>query len=255
MRFLISASLTSLLIVGVVHAPDARAQSTEASPFTANVALTSDYRYRGISQNNGKPAVQGGFDFASGPFYIGTWGSNVSWLSDGGGGSVSSSVELDLYGGYKGAIGSIEYDVGGLFYYYPGTYPDGFNSPDTFEIYGKVSTQGISFKYSHALTDIFGFSDSDGGGYLDLAYDTKVSDFSIGAHIGHQIIPSGAGRSSSDCSYTDWSISGGTELAGFGLKLAYIGTDAEKGAGSCYRNSFGKDLGKGTVVLTVSRAF
>ncbi len=149
---------------------DSRAQTADPVAIAANTALASDYRFRGISQTNGKPAVQGGFDAALGSFYLGTWASNVSWLADGGGGSVSNSLELDLYGGYKGSVGAVDYDVGGLFYYYPGTYPGDFNSPDTFEIYGQVAWQGLSLKYSHALTDVFGFADSKGGAYLDLGY-------------------------------------------------------------------------------------
>lgn len=236
-------------------APKAFAQSDEASPFTANISLVSDYRFRGISQTNGKPSVQGGFDFEQAGFYVGTWASNVSWLSDGGGGDVSSSLELDLYGGYRGTAGPVDYDVGGLFYYYPGTYPDGFNSPDTFELYGQVGWQGISLKYSHALTDIFGFEDSAGGGYLALGYETELSGFTVGAHLGRQVIPSTAGRASGDCSYTDWSLSGGRSFGGFDFALAYVDTDTDREAGACYRNSFDKDLGKATVVLSVSKSF
>ena len=55
------------------------AAPAEPGPITANVSLTSDYRYRGISQSNLQPAIQGGFDYAhpSG-FYIGNWNSSIS---------------------------------------------------------------------------------------------------------------------------------------------------------------------------------
>jgi len=99
------------------------------SPFTGNFTLASEYLYRGIAQTRGKPAVQGGFDYAhpSG-FYVGTWGSNISWLTDAG--ASGASLELDVYGGYKGAINDdLGYDVGVLTYNYPGTYPAGSPSP------------------------------------------------------------------------------------------------------------------------------
>ena len=83
----------------------ALAQAAAAQPehtFTGNLSLASEYRYRGIAQTNAKPALQGGFDYAhASGLYAGTWASNVSWLSDGGAGRVSNSLEWDLYGGYK----------------------------------------------------------------------------------------------------------------------------------------------------------
>ena len=107
-----------------IAAPDAAAQAaqatTDASPpahsLHANVSLASQYRYRGLAQTDGDPALQGGFDYshASG-LYLGTWGSNVSWLADSNG-DVSNSVELDVYGGYRGAWGDVGYDVGVLRY-------------------------------------------------------------------------------------------------------------------------------------------
>ena len=249
---LIAASglFTTAITLGsfAVIAP-AMAQST--STVSANVSLTTDYRFRGISQNNLKPAIQGGFDLEFGQAYVGTWASNVGWLADGGGGAVSSSVEMDLYGGYKGESGSISYDVGGLYYYYPGTYPSGFNSPDTLEIYGGIGWQGLGLKVSYAATDLFGFDESDGSTYIDLSYETELAGYTVGAHVGNQQIPSTDGRSSSECSYTDWSVSGARSFGGFDFTLAYVDTNAK----DCYTNAFNKDLGKGTVTLSVGKSF
>lgn len=243
----------------------AHAQSTQAtSPHTlsANVGIVSEYRYRGIGQTDGDPAVQGGFDYghASG-LYVGTWGSNVSWLSDAGGGAVSSSVELDVYGGYKGTWGDIGYDVGVLRYFYPGSYPAGFTSPHTTEVYVAGSWQMVTLKYSHAVTNLFGVPDSEGSGYLDLGANFDIgSGFALNARVGHQSIPSGSQggvriRSSSDCSYTDWKLGVSKELVGLNWGLAYIDTSAKGDAGECYRSARNRDLGKGTVVLSVGRTF
>lgn len=241
------------------------AQSAAAeSPHSvsANMTLATEYRFRGIGQTNGKPAVQAGIDYehASG-FYLGTWASNVSWLSDGGAGTVSSSVEMDFYGGYSGSAGGIEYDVGVLRYYYPGTYPAGFTSPHTTEVYVSGTWNNLTLKYSHAVTNLFGFADSKGAGYLDLSGEFELgAGFGLVAHVGYQRIPAGSVggmqvRSKSDCSYTDWSLGVTKAYAGLDFGLSYIDTNAKGSAGECYRNAYNRDLGKGTVVLTVGKSF
>ncbi|HSQ72278.1 MAG TPA: TorF family putative porin, partial [Rubrivivax sp.] len=95
------------------------AQSAPASDwtFSGNAGLYSDYRFRGISQTNKKPAFQGGFDVghASG-FYVGNWNSNIDSSFYGG-----SNLEMDFYGGFRGAVDVFSYDVGVLYYAYPGS--------------------------------------------------------------------------------------------------------------------------------------
>lgn len=242
----------------------ALAQATAAAPehaFTGNLSLVSEYRYRGIAQTNARPAVQGGFDYvhASG-LYAGTWATNVSWLSDAGGG-VGNSVEWDVYGGYKGTVGAFGYDAGLLYYHYPGTYPPGFDSPNTVELYVAGTWKMLTLKYSYGLTDLFGAVDSRGAGYLDLTGDFDLgSGVTLTAHVGHQSIPAGSAggvpvRSGSDCSYSDWKLGVSKAYAGLDWGLAYVGTDARGGAGECYRNAFDRDLGKGTVVLSVGKTF
>jgi len=64
-------------------APAAAPAAPEVNSITANVTVVSDYRYRGISQSNMKPAIQGGFDYAhKSGFYIGNWNSSISWIGD-----------------------------------------------------------------------------------------------------------------------------------------------------------------------------
>ncbi|HPU51499.1 MAG TPA: TorF family putative porin, partial [Burkholderiaceae bacterium] len=197
MKQLIAAAGFAVLAAAVPSTGMAQ-DKKEASPhtLTGNLNLVSEYRYRGISQTNNKPAVQGGFDYAhASGVYVGTWASNVSWLSDGGSGTVSNSLEWDIYGGYKGTAGDFGYDVGLLYYYYPGKYPSGFNSPNTLEAYVAGSWKTLTLKYSHSLTDLFGFVDSKGSGYLDLTgtYDLG-NGFSLVGHYGYQMIPSTTGR-------------------------------------------------------------
>ncbi len=252
----VTATLSALSAVpGIAFAQDKAAESPHS--FVGNLSLVSEYRYRGIAQTNKKPALQGGVDYthASG-FYAGTWLTNVSWLSDGGGGTVSSSIEWDVYGGFKGSAGDFGYDVGLLYYYYPGSYPSGYNSPNTLEAYVAGSWKMLTLKYSYALTDLFGAIDSKGASYVDLSADFDLgSGFSLVAHVGHQYVPATSGRSRSDCSYNDWKLGVNKDYAGVTWGLAYVDSDAKGGVGECYRSAFNRDLGKGTVVLSVSKTF
>ncbi|NQW84840.1 MAG: hypothetical protein HQ450_12925 [Alcaligenaceae bacterium] len=245
------------------------APAPDPSPLTANVSLTSDYRFRGISQSNLQPAIQGGFDYAhpSG-FYVGNWNSSISWISDAAsaaGKSVSAPIEMNFYAGYKYEWSKgFTADVGVLQYYYPTSGATGFTTtPNTTELY---AAQNFTFdsvtgylKFSYGATTFFGFSNSAGSNYTDLTvnYDTGVWGLTLNAHAGYQYVAGTAGGSSitndSLYSYTDWKL-GATKDFGSGLSLAiaYIGTNAKKGA---YINSQGKALGGDTVLATLTKTF
>src|SRR5262249_13346570 len=95
------------------HGRIAEAPATRPCSTSANIGYTSDYVFRGISQNNENGAVQGGVDLTCGSFYLGVWGSNVA---------IEGTHEVDIYGGYKTTIfGRLGLDVGVLYYAYPGT--------------------------------------------------------------------------------------------------------------------------------------
>jgi uncharacterized protein (TIGR02001 family) len=100
----------------------------------ANVGLTTDYVFRGISQNNENAALQGGVDFTCGSFYLGVWGSNVA-QGDG-------TLEVDVYGGYKMTTGPIAWDFGFIYYSYPGA--DSVFDLDFLEL--KVNASGDIWK-------------------------------------------------------------------------------------------------------------
>jgi len=233
----------------------------EESPhtFTGNFTLASEYRYRGIAQTNSKPAVQGGFDYShSSGFYVGTWASNVSWLSDASTSSapISSSLEWDFYGGYKGTVGDFGYDVGVLQYWYPGKYPSGFNKPDTFEGYVAGTWKMLTLKYSYAFTDLFGATDSKGAGYTDLTGNFELPEgFTLVAHVGYQYIPGTTGYSKSDRSYTDWKLGVTKEWVGLTFGLFYLDTNAKGDSGQFYRNAYNKDLGRSTALFSVTKTF
>lgn len=196
------------------------ALAEEGSSLSANLGVVNDYRYRGVDQTNREMALQGGFDYAhSSGLYAGAWGSNVSWLSEG-------SLEIDLYGGYKGAIGDFGYDVGLLQYYYPGGSYDG-HSADTLEGYIGVSYGPVGLKVSRAFSDLFAAPSSDGSLYYDLSGSYEVwNGYSVAAHFGRQHFANNSGLS-----YNDWKIGVTKEFGGFTFGLAYVDTDVNHTTG------------------------
>jgi len=220
---------------------------------TANLGLFSNYLYRGISQTSAKPAVQGGVDYAhSSGFYAGVWGSNISWLSDAAV-ATAASLELDTYAGYKSSFAAdFTYDVGFLRYNYPGVYPSGATTGDTNEIYGAVGWKWITAKYSRSLGQTFGVADAKGSSYIDLSASYPIADagVSVSAHYGKQTY---TGATATAATYSDYKLGATKDFSGYVLGLAYSKTNAA--AGGFYTNPQGKDLGKGTAVLSVAHSF
>ncbi|OQY67322.1 MAG: hypothetical protein B6D47_10970, partial [Rhodocyclaceae bacterium UTPRO2] len=109
----VSAALT---FPPIGHAQTAPAAEDSPHTLTANIGLASSYRFRGIDQTFGKPALQGGFDYAhASGFYAGNWNSNVN----SGAGFPSGNLEMDFYGGWKKTLGDWGLDVGAIYYTYP----------------------------------------------------------------------------------------------------------------------------------------
>lgn len=244
--------VAGLVWLAVLAGPAAQAAEATSS-IGGSVAVVSDYLFRGLSQTNRKPAVQPGieYDHASG-WYIGAWGSNISWLSDTSTAAapLSSSLEVDLYSGYRGSFGSDwTYDVGLYEYYYPGDYPAGFTRPYTTEGYVSLAWKTLSLKYSRAFTNLFGFPDSKRSGYLDLSWNVEFNaGWTLNTHVGRQYVANTPGFS-----YTDWKLGVTRALRhGYSVALGYYDTNAERAA---YTNAYGHFVGRATGVLTLSKAF
>lgn len=209
-----------------------------------NVGAVSDYRYRGISQSRLKPALQGGVDWSDGGLYLGSWASSIKWIKDAGG---NADAEIDVYGGYKGDIvkDSLTYDVGFLTYQYPNNKLA--TKAETYEIYGALTYGPVTAKYSHSVSNLFGFADSKSSGYFDLSASFELAEgLSLAPHVGYQKV-----ANNGSYSYTDYSLALNYEAAkGFVLSATAYGTDTKKVAGSyAYVSPAGKNLGKAAVVL------
>jgi len=172
-RVLIGAG--ALVLIG---AGSAQAQSQPEVAF--NIGVVSDYVFRGVSQTNEDPALQGGIDatFAGG-FYAGTWASMVDFGDD-------TDAEIDLYGGYRTEAAGYALDFGVLGYFYvnePGAADYNF-----VEFKAAASraigpaTLGAAVYYS---PDFFGVDDE--ATYLEANAAYAVADkWTISGAVGHQ---------------------------------------------------------------------
>jgi uncharacterized protein (TIGR02001 family) len=218
-----------------------------------NVGAVTDYRYRGISQTHLKPALQGGVDFAAGPFYVGAWASQIDWITDIPGGD--GHVEIDIYGGFKGELvkDTLSFDVGVLTYQYPSNKLN--PSANTTELYGALTFGPATVKYSHAVTNTFGNPDSKQSFYLDgTATFTIAEGLTIAPHVGYQKIK---GPNEDLGSYTDYSLTVAKDFGnGWLVSLAAVGTNADETfyvPGANYSQP--KFLGKKALVLGVKFSF
>jgi uncharacterized protein (TIGR02001 family) len=253
-----SATLSFATAVLALSSTQGFAQTTLPydTTMTANAGLFTDYRFRGISQTNKKPAFQGGFDFAhKSGFYLGNWNSNVDAAL-----YTGANLEMDFYGGFKGSFDAFSYDVGALYYYYPGSGVAGSTKIDNTELYIAGGWGPISLKYSYAVSDFFSATDSKGAYYLDGTVTFPVTkEFSLIGHIGYQgNLKNGARVTEMDGSgphnsITDWKLGVTYDLSGWVFGASYIGTDRKLTAGVAAAEN--RDISGDTLVLSVVKSF
>ncbi|MEK6592815.1 MAG: TorF family putative porin [Pseudomonadota bacterium] len=242
--------------------PNFAAAAESPHTLTGNVGLYSQYIFRGVTQTFGDPALQGGFDYShSSGLYAGTWASNISWLTDAGA-YTSSSLEWDFYGGFRGAFGKSDfgYDVGLLYYYYPGNVTPGFTKADTLEAYGALTWKWLSAKYSYSLNNkTFGVADSRGTWYLDLTASVPLGKTGLTgiAHWGKQKFEGSPGGVSNDtfASFEDYKIGLNYALPkDFTVGVFYTGTNMDTAQEGFYtaNNRF---LGKDTFTVFLQKTF
>jgi uncharacterized protein (TIGR02001 family) len=286
-KAIIAASLATAafavpnLAVAQAAAPAAAAPASPHT-ITGNVGLFSSYRFRGIDQTFGKPAIQGGVDYShSSGFYAGNWNSNVNQ----GAGYPGGNLEMDFYGGWKNTWGDWGLDLGALYYYYPGTNSIGapgnlfsvFNNRtgrvhagkvDNTELYIAGSWKFVTLKYSHAISDYFDTPGTKNTNYLDLGANYDLGDgWGINGHVGHL-----AFKNVTNGSYTDWKLGVTKDIGGWVFGAAYVATNAKGNCSPTAVNQFycfsngnlnaagtgfdkTKDAGRDTIVISVSKTF
>jgi uncharacterized protein (TIGR02001 family) len=248
---------------GLVAAPAAFAAEDDGVPgdLAVTLALTTDYVFRGISQTDGGPAVQGTVDYAymfrdEIGIYAGLFGSNVDFDEVSGPGVDRASAEFDIYAGVKGTISGVIWQLGYIYYAYPKASPSSTFDYDYQEIVAKLGydfdfmaiSGGVNYAWDY-------FSETGKGVYWNadltvplpfLPYEMKAL-----AHIGHQDIDDNARFGAPD--YTEWMLGLSATIKGFTITAAYTDTDLSKG--ECFPGSGLTGTCKARGVLTLSKTF
>jgi uncharacterized protein (TIGR02001 family) len=218
---------------------------------SGNLGLTSDYRFRGISQSQNAPAVQGGIDYAhKSGFYVGNWNSSVSSQVY----TNGAGVESDLYAGWKKEFNGVTVDVGSYNYFYPRATTAGTGSNfDTYEGYVGLGYGPVSVKYSQTLGNgYFGTANAKGTAYYqaDVAYPIAGSKISLLAHAGHTNV-----ANSSTLDYSDYNFGVGYDLQGWNLAAKYYTNGDKTTAFNTANTVNGQKLYRNAAVVSVSKSF
>jgi uncharacterized protein (TIGR02001 family) len=283
-KLFIASAVSALLVAPAMALAQAAPAEAPKSPHTyaGNISLVSQYIFRGLSQTNGDPALQGGVDYshASG-LYAGTWLSNISWFTDQNAnimsapvslaspGSVgvpyapnqsnSASLEWDFYAGFKNSFagGDWNYDVGVIQYYYPGRYDNvgAYRKPNTTEVYGLIGYKWVSLKYSKGVsTNTFGVNESKGADYLDVSATIPLgeSGFNLLAHVGKYNFPGNAnpvywgasGGNNNYFDYTDYKLGLTRDYLGYTFGLAWTHANSKDHAPDRQTTAYMNAFGK-----------
>jgi uncharacterized protein (TIGR02001 family) len=256
MKKLITAGL-SALVAGAAPGIVSAEGPLDAENFSANVGFTTDYIWRGETQTNNDPAIQGGFDWGYNGFYLGVWGSNADF-------GLGSNVEIDYYGGYGGEIGPFGYDLLAIYYTYPGT-DDGGDFQcglgpgvscefDYFEFIPKLTytfettlEPSIYFQYGYS-PDYF-FEEGDGSnveGGLGLSFPNGIG---VDGAVGYQWVD--GDNSGGDIEWLYYNVGVTASWIGFDFDLRYHRAE-EDGIDWLANDDYPDD---DHIVFSVSRSF
>jgi uncharacterized protein (TIGR02001 family) len=255
-RLLAAGALSGAIVFSQCAFAEEAKDPTDVIPgnVSATVSATSNYLFRGISQTDNIPAVQGSFDYSvdlleAVGFYAGVWGSNLNF-KDGG----DAQLEVDTYFGFQGSLNNLSWKLGAIYYAYPGT--EGFRNYNYWEVNGSL---GYDFGFASATVglnyspDYFAASGSAFYPYGDINIPIPIAALEgygpyISGHIGHESIDKNAAFGTPD--YTEWSIGVGAKIQGFDISVKYQDTDLSKS--ECFG---GADWCGAVALVTVSRSF
>lgn len=247
-----------MAIGGLLTVPAAAQEAESDFDFSANIALTNNYIYRGFTQTDGDFAIQGGFDIAhSSGAYLGVWASNIDFNDqtiEDDGDTVSSSIEIDLYGGFAGDFGNsmFSYDIGFIYYAYPGS-PKGSD----YDFYELGVTLGADAGFATFSVGAWWSPDFFGGIgdalYIPIGIEVPIPlddggpvGLSLSANVGfskfYDVDPA------DDDTYIDWNIGATVTIEDwFDIDLRYYDTDIP--------SMYCKNICDGRFVAAVSRSF
>jgi uncharacterized protein (TIGR02001 family) len=237
------------LAAATFPAPAIAQDSAAADPFTISggATLVSDYRFRGISQSNRRPALQGNITLKHESGLYGTiWGSSIDdYVANG------ADQELDFVVGFAKTFGGTTLDAGVTYYLYPS---DGGAETDFYEPYVAVSqafgpvTAKVLAAYAPKQNALTIGNGKENNFYLagDLSGSVPGTPLTMTGHVGHSWGPS---YLTVGDEYTDWSVGIGYAYKNVNLGLAYVDTDV-----TAYSPS-GRNITRGGVVASLGVAF
>jgi uncharacterized protein (TIGR02001 family) len=254
-------SFRTAIIAAALIGASVPALAADPAPFTGNITLASDYKFRGFTQTKFKPALQGGFDYTDkSGFYVGNWNSNVAEKLYNG-----ASLEMDVYGGYKGTAGSISYDLGAIYYAYPGS-----TGPkiDNKEIYVGLGFGPVTAKLFYSVDDYFatqalrksmspGASNgsTEGTTYLDLTFTHDLGDgWGVNAHAGFLNLKNGKVNGLVSNTVTDYKVGVTKDISGWVLGASYL-TVSKKDFALTDLTSTAKTAGDARLLFSLAKTF
>lgn len=221
---------------------------------SAAVAVQSDYRFRGIAQNDKQPSVEGTVNL-SGPdgWYVGTWAAKTNWGAvRPSGGTNNPSVEVDIYGGKHTDLWGTDLNIEAYYYAYPDFNVGGGPEASFFEMITQLShTFGpVSVTGTWAYSPEFALGGGTGN-YLAGNMTIPLTDWlSVSGNVGHQWVQEAKNFGSSD--YTHADIGATLTYKSLSLDMRYVTTDLSKGACTFYMGTWNACSGGFTVLATYS---
>ncbi len=214
---------------------------------SANVSLTSDYVFRGVSLSDNDPAIQGGFDWSNDSFYAGVWGS-----------SLPDGTELDLYAGYTPTLGAVTFDFGVIGYFYPGAEDDDAEF-DYMEFLAGAS-YGVTEQFSIGGAVYFtdeNYGETGEAVYYEINATFAASDaLEFSGAFGNQSIEDADGEDGIDVTeesdYNTWNLGATYAFHGFSLDFRYHDTDIDEGSDIEYY-TYGPASYDSSFVFTIGR--
>lgn len=276
-RLLAGAACLAISCFAVANPAAAEEEATSPITVSGSVAMTTDYRYRGVSMSDKDLAIQGGLTVShDSGIYVGAWASNLAgWGTFGG-----SNTELDLSAGYSAEITSgVTADVGLVWIMFPG----GVDTTDFAELHATISgdvgpvsvgvgvnyapkQEALGMWYSSGLEDAIYDEGAKGDNFYvhgELGASIPDTPLSLNAHLGYSDGNAGLGPWGTSLaptgSYLDWSLGASLDVGPVTLSATYIDTDLSRSntayLGSGLTASDGGFIADSTVVFTVSAGF
>lgn len=244
--------LCGVALLGV--AAPAHAFEIEGTGLTVGVTPTvsSDYLFRGVSQTQNRPAIQGTVDIQhSTGFYVGAFASNVSFLG------TNARQEIDALVGYRFSAYGVSLDVGGIAYTYPGyrnPTSSGLYDLQYFEIAAKAAYEIPSLPLPVKVLGSAFYSpnyqlESGTGFYVEGGLEiTLPYDLTLASRVGYQWIQNNARWGSPD--FANWNVTLSYKFSDFVLTAGYFDTNLSRG--ECFA---GQKICEARGMVYLSRTF